>query len=562
MSVTRSRETCHVYWISRSDSRLSSDALLTAVGDLRYLVTRTGGSASGFLTDEAGVSDVVSSSWTKDTRTPAGVWSMSLVPNKDYANLIRAGDLLIPICGYRYADDAKRTLITVLVVDSVHEDSTLTGTGAIEPIVQVTARDLGKVPQETSLVLDPAFAASAVTADNFFNAQLFGRLKGIYGGSPVQIVMTIFDILYNSAVTGSGLVQEQWRLSSSAKAGVSLMNLLDLKSHVQAPMFGYWVPNTLGLAEAGNAWQLMKSMSNPIVNEFFVDVRDLVKGYDNHLRHTEDVASAYLPAGDVRAQRTQRDAVANNFNPPRSSSKELAELARLSQHRVSLSLVFRQMPYDTATFEALPEHVVTEAELLSAASMSRSDSEVYNLFRVRTPSLPQIEQELVFGLKVNEESIRRFGIRRYEGETLYPLADEGLSNAYKDGKLSTPPGISQVAFDYYVGLVSTWFAYNQELYAMPLHIRYRPDIRVGNTLRFVRTVRIKGKPAFEQTLKFYIEGVKHNFQAQPGGSSTTLTLVRGVVQDRKRPEANLYFTGKGPSLKRDPYKTIRNVVGA
>lgn len=562
MPITRSRETCYVYWISRSDSRLSSDALLTAIGDLRYLVTRTGGSASGFLTNEAGVSDVVSASWTKDTRTPAGVWSMSLVPNKDYANLIRAGDLLIPICGYRYADDAKRTLITVLVVDSVHEDSALTGTGAIEPIVQVTARDLGKVPQETSLVLDPAFAASAVTADSFFNAQLFGRLKGIYGGSPVQVVMTIFDILYNSAATGSGLVQDQWRLSSSAKAGVSLMNLLDLKSHVQAPMFGYWVPNTLGLAEAGNAWQLMKSMSNPIVNEFFIDVRDLVRGYDNHLRHVEDVASAYLPANDVRAQRVQRDAVANNFNPPRSSSKELAELARLSQHRVSLSLVFRQMPYDTATFEALPEHVVTEAEVLSIASMSRSDSEVYNLFRIRTPSLPQIEQELIFGLKVNEESIRRFGIRRYEGETLYPLADEGLSNAYKDGKLSTPPGISQVAFDYYVGLVSTWFAYNQELYAMPLHVRYRPDIRVGNALRFVRTIRIKDKPAVTQTLKFYVEGVKHNFQAQPGSSSTTLTLVRGVVQDRKRPEANLYFTSRGPSLKRDPYKTIKNVVGA
>ena len=554
MGVIRGRETCDVYWISRNDSKLSANSILDSVGDVRLLLTRTGG-ASGFLATK-GKSDVLSAPWSKTTEDPAGVFSCELARNRGYEELIKPGDLLIPLMGSEYGNGANRTLISPIIVEDVQLSNALNGNGAIEDTVHLQGRDFGMVPQETDLVVDPAFVANAATTDAYFNAAFTSRLREQKSGSSCELILSLLDLFYSSGQTNAAAVKDQWLFSTTPQ--LSLMNLVDLSTHVQAPMFGYWVPSRLSVAESGTMWNLLHTLSNPCLNEFFIDVRDLGNGYDQHLRYAEDVTSAYLNPADVSRQRGVRSAVANDFGRY-ASSQELKRLDSVSRGRSALALIHRQHPYDTGMFDALPVHNVDQSELLQGMALHRNSQDVKNFFRVRAPALPQLDQENVYGIRIDRESIKRHGFKRDNIETLFPLASGQTGLAYANGQQRTA-SVTPAVYDYYSGIRSTWFAYNEEMWSGTLPVKFRPDIRVGNALKLTRTLRA-GNGSIKQTIKFYIQGVKHNFNAAPGSSSTTLTLVRGVIQDKKRPEANLFWTKTGPRLLRNPYEVLRDVVG-
>jgi hypothetical protein len=155
--------------------------------------------------------------------------------------------------------------------------------------------------------------------------------------------------------------------------------------------------------------------------------------------------------------------------------------------------------------------------------------------------------------------LAKMGFQRDRIETLFPLASGSTALAYANGTQRTAD-ITPAVYAYYSGIRSTWFAHNEEMLSGTLPVRFRPDIRVGNALKLTRTLR-SGTGTVKLVIKFYIQGVKHNFNAQQGSSSTTLTLVRGVIQDKKRPEANLFWTSKGPRLLDNPYEVLRDVIG-
>jgi hypothetical protein len=459
--------------------------------------------------------------------------------------------------GSEYANAENRTLISPIIVEDVQLSSSLNGNGVIEDTVHLQGRDFGMVPQETDLVVDPAFVANAATTDAYFDAALTSRLREQKSGSSCELVLSLLDLFYSSSQTNSNAVKDQWLFSSNPQ--LSLMNLVDLSTHVQAPMFGYWVPSRLSLSESGTMWNLLHTLSNPCLNEFFIDVRDLGPGYDQHLRYAEDVTSSYLDPADVSRQRGVRSAVANDFGRY-ESNQELKRLDSVSRGRSALALIHRQHPYDTGMFDALPTHIVDESELLPGSlSLHRNSQDVKNFFRVRAPALPQLDQENLYGIRVNRESIRRHGFKRDQIETLFPLASGSTALAYANGTQRTAD-ITPAVYAYYSGIRSTWFAHNEEMLSGTLPVRFRPDIRVGNALKLTRTLR-SGTGTVKLVIKFYIQGVKHNFNAQQGSSSTTLTLVRGVIQDKKRPEANLFWTSKGPRLLDNPYEVLRDVIG-
>lgn len=560
---------CRVFWIGNGQGR-TPDQLKDIQTDLRKIVPQDeqdrgndqwidpyqpssgGGSWLAF----AGKSDVYSCEWSKDTTSPVGVLTIHLFPNQDYAEMIQAGDLLIPFMGYA---EGKRDdfLITVAIVDSVTETRQATEEGVTQETVTVSARDLGKVLLGTSTVLDPAFVENVQVQNTFFNVDLYEALSQTWVGSPVERVLQILNVFYNGQDTNSQIISDQWKFPGTNSP---LFSLIDIKTFVQAPMFGYCLPDVVDTAAAGNVWHLIDSMANRVINEMFFDVRDLGGAGADAIRHLEEVTKGFLSEEDAAQQQQTRDSISSDFTPPDMSDKDMQQLYKLSRGQPVFALVFRQMPYDTDTFMKLPVVEVDSTEVFHT-TISKSDHDVFNLFRIRTPSLPQLVQEIVYGLKVNRKSLQKYGLRRYEGETIFPLASKQLALDFESG---TNPinSLAPAVYAYYIGLLSTWHAYNERMYSGTMELRFRPDIRVGTRLRFTRWRHGKGTGIVRTITNYYVQGVHHSFHYGEGQSRTSVTLVRGVREREGNtvsngPEANLKWTSNGSQLKYDPYIVLQ-----
>lgn len=543
----RGRPSCAVYWIPRENSeKIKRRTFLSAALDLRTLTATAGGQ---WLRQRAGQSAVQSASWQKDTEAPAGTFSMSLHPSDDYGEMIKPGDVLLPHMGYEYGKD-RNVMISPIIVDSCNEARSLQGATTVVR-THVHGRDWGKILQTTKTVFDPAFGQ---VGNAFYNAALLTQMRKSFSGSPSEMVLRAFDTFYNSQAQRSQMVGEQWQFPGST---VPMMALLNLDRFVQAPMFGYSVPRPLLISEAGNVWNLMQSLRNSAVNEMFIDVRESSEyGAADAVRHGEKIAGSFLSPSDVADQRSTRSTIAANFALPSGAHTEYGTKFDLNASLI-LALVLRQYPYDTDTFNLLPIVPLHESEVFDD-NTSTADHEVYNFFRVRTPNLPPQAQELMFGIRVNPASVRAYGIRAFDAETTYPFASSTFALNYANGRSPTLQPFTPAVFDYYVGLLSTWYAYNERMRAGSITCRYRPDIRVGKRLRYGRTAFGGGT----QIIDYYVQGVQHSFSDQPGGSRSHLTLVRGVVQDEPstRPEAHLYWTGKGSRLPQNPYLILRDAA--
>jgi len=536
--------TCEVFWISHGD-QYTADAVEAAQGDLRRLLKLIQKAQAapddetvkgGRLLRSRGRSDVASCTFSKDIDSPAGVFQMALYPNQDYLDIIKADDLMVIVAGTKRGAEL---VVSVCLVDTVSESAPV-DSGTETVTVHVNGRDLGKVLVETSTIFDPAFGE---VQNGLFNEKYLNQFSQSFSGTPVEIVSLVWNLFYGGA-TGNQIVDSQWRFPGAPK--VPLVALLDLKTFVQAPMFGCYMPSPIMLAEHGNVWNLMRSLANEVVNEMFIDVRDLTEGHDAAERHLEEVAAAFVPSGEVADQQDLRDLIADTFTAGNSPQQELEDLTSVSRTPSVLALTFRQMPYDTDTFDLLPTRVVYETEC-DDTSFSKSSHEVKNFFRIRSPVLPPVAQEILYGVLINKASIMAHGIKRLEGETAYPFAGKDLSLNYAAGR-APKADLTPAVYDYYVGLLALWNAYNERLYSGSIPMRYRPDIRVGQKLRYIRTRRGKA-----QVFDFYVQGVRHSFSDQPGASRSVIQVVRGIRRDRgeDRPESNLHWDSGGPRYLKD-----------
>jgi hypothetical protein len=469
-------------------------------------------------------SDVLTCSWSKGVDS-VGTLAVQLKPRTRYLETVLPGDLLIAFMSdagdYVPANRFSGTLVTLAVVDRVAE-STVVQQGATVDVVTVTSRDFTSVLMESSTVFDQAFAQieNAAYTGDFIN-QLFNEGKQL-ALSPLESVLILLLLLFDADATGSEAARLQWKLTSSdIEATTQLISLLDVVTYVQNPLPFYALAEPFGIVQAGNVWSLLESYANPLVNEFFVDVRDVTP--QERLFRVLTSASAQTTffsgnPGDVAAQNETVRAVLGSGAFRQSSTLSGSGSAQpgSADGTSVLALVLRQRPYDDDAFNNLPVTEVDSTEVESS-ELARSSHDVFNWFRVRFPGLDVKLQELVQGIRMVPQSVAKFGYRRMEAETRYMFASSASSVAFSQGSTKTDFGD---VFRKYVDLLSTWYGQNEFWYAGQLSMRFRPSIRVGTRLRLAR----RG-----QLYDFYVQGVHHAFSKEPGGSRTSLTLTRGRV---------------------------------
>jgi hypothetical protein len=527
--------TCHVLHIPRMQS-FDVETWVAQASTLNLAQYIAAGAPLAWL-ESAGHSDVLSCSWSKDTSSPAGVFNFSLKSERDYLAILKPGDLVFIFMDDKgsYSSETKAvgTLVTIGLVDRTSR-STAAGGGEVTTHYTVSGRDLGCVFQETSTVFDKSYAdlEQAYFSSKYY-AELFESPQKVAALSPLEYVLTILKLMYSAEATGSKMVGAQWRLQG-ATSSIPLTSLIDVTTFVQRTMFGYSVIKEIAIAQAGNVWSLLESYCNRVVNEMFVDVRDLTPGEVKLLDHLSETAAAFVPNSDGLRQYAAWVEMQGlpAFASQPTPTKERKEIC---------ALVFRQLPYDKLAFAALPLNEVHATEVYDI-DVGHSSHDLFNFFRIRFPELKAEHQELIYGIRVFIDSIAHHGIRRLDAETSFCFLSSDASASYDRGSSTVPPAdVFTDVFEYYVGLLSTWYAANDKMLAGSIVTRFKPNIRVGTRLRLWAEDGVSATD-------FYVQAVSHSFAVEAGGSRTSLTVVRGVDPTSKGIENNLLWTRAGSAV--------------
>jgi hypothetical protein len=476
-----------------------------------------------------GESDIESLSWHKAIGEPCGVLSLTLKPRRNWGSGIQPDDVFFV---YMRGDKSgKETLLTVVSVDTVGKSYSVTAKGAPVESVHINCRDIGgKAMMDTPTIYVPA--AAPLYTEHFFKelSKAFTYKSGLFGGPSllVQNMITTFYAMRPSFLTkGMGQPGPSTLLPFRFPGiiGESLMSLVDTHTFAQTPMVGAVKHNTNMLLSANNLWSLCDMYANRLVNEMFIDIRD-VNQYNTNADATsvlnaQALIAKYGEDKDEQAALSRANAQAisgyslDSFlkggvdsHVTKADQRAWNQLHTTTDHSV-MALVHRQIPWDTVSFYALPTNVVEQTELYEH-NVSRSAREVYNAFRLRLAGgsgqgtvVDENNQDLLYGLTVNQESIYKHGLRRFDGESLFAFAS-GVS----DIKRNKPTGENYFddMYHYYLGLVTTWYGHNELLWSGSLTMRLRPDIRVGTRLSlFIH------EHGHDTVYDYYVQGVEHTY---------------------------------------------------
>lgn len=400
---------------------------------------------SGGLTSQQG-SDVTQASTFKNLGSPMGTYSLTLVPRAhDYLQRIAPGDW----CAIDGDNGAGLGMQTIMYgpVTSVHKRVAVAQHGKTQTVINVTGNDFGK-----AFALTTAFQDQTLARDPAFSnlglAKVTTRLKGFLG-TPGEIVEKLMEVFLDSGL-------EQWFDPVTGKPfGLDWFQTDYIDKNLKGK--AVIVPFTL----SANLWQILQQWQNPAINEMFID-----------------------------------------FRPPFDNQSDLINL--------SPALVLRQYPYWGSAWDNLTSAIVAKDEIVSA-DLGTSDEEVKNWFRVMdepTATGPAVGTAVYLPIGIfNNESIKRFGFRRFEMPTQY---------------LYDPTAVPQVCqYDLlkeFTALHALWYHSNEYLLNGSITTYFRPDIRVG--------YRLDVDEVGDDYYQYYVEGVQHSL-AYPGQSSTTLTVTRG-----------------------------------
>lgn len=559
-------------------------------GDLASLARKLQSSDSSpiYLGGKYG-SDVLGASWSKDIESPYGSFSLNLKPSNlsdgsliNYMKKIAPGDFIL-----LFMDNQKiwskdklltGTLLCMGIIDRVSNSVVVDGDGAEHTSYALTGRDFGALFTDTSTVFDQAFSfnENQYFSDAFFQAMFATQTGGPQ--SPLQSVLTVLNIVFNANLTSSALLQSQWRLQAQpgsvddpstiihhdnasiqdeySHASIPLISLLNLLNFTQELMFGYTTPDPFGFAQASNVWSLLDSFCNRCVNEMFIDVRDYSQAEAKFISGARAYrgVSQLLTVEDQTEQELTRTNVAASgvFATLQSQSagtsnvgteSDAATIHPANYGAQALALVMRQRPYDHDTFMMLPQVDVNLTEV-EERDFGYALNNVVNFFRIRSPVLNPMDQELIYGIRVNVDSVYRYGLRRCEPETRYFFAQSDLAAQYGRGP-SQGNNFSDL-FNWYIGLLSTWYAANDQMLEGQITLKhFRPDIRVGVRMRLTapNNESFNYGQGNVPYLDFYVEGVQQHFSATQGASRTILQLRRGIYPNS---------TGLAANLKWDP----------
>lgn len=446
------------------------------------VVYRFGGDPLHILGNVQGVSlrgpgSVVSVSYTKSKGGPSGSFSITVRPGKDFdfENEIHVGDWI----SFWWERNGQKFHGSLGNIDDVQRTRRVIEGATVETWT-IKARDIGKV-FETAEIWFNEYIDTEVNV----GGKVFGeRLNFTPAGSPDRVIESLIDGFLGAAPgnltpwswpggldrRGPGFIDSVMMEVQSTAARRARFFVGDDPTR-KASLRGYLL-DSLSLFEPSPGTRLLDMLNewlNPTLNEMFFDVV-----------HDDDKAS------------------------PVETPMPL--------------VVCRELPFinkfdgSSSPWFNLPTVYLKPYEV-DDLDVARSDLERVNAIMVYSAGIGSVnmEQFAIYKPALDEESIRRHGMRKLERQTRFA----GV------GSVGDDPGRTWAAeIGDWMTLLIGWYSLNHEWYSGSVTTKFLlGEARIGQRLV------IEGDP-----FQAYIEGVSHSW-SYPNMGRTTLSITRGFRGD-------------------------------
>ena len=411
-----------------------------------------------YFSDVDSQQEVIAMDFHKMSGDPCGAFSLTLKPlTQDWLKVLRPNDW-IDIYVRNGREGREEHLCSGLIDTVTRPRQAADPTGATDTTIQVTGRDMGKALLET---------------DPFVDSRLLRTVEGLLPYNGARDALKNFAGFHSAGELLDKLMSVYFDLNNQASFqfskpdGTPIYKIdgsgaLQLSLHDDDPGLQTLIGTIPTMQQS--VWQILQSYSNTLINHLYVEM---------------------LP--DQRS-------------PDNSTAK------------LRPTLCLHRLPYGVDDFAAMEGITVYKNETKSD-SLTLASHEVRNFFRVDSTIFVGGQSTNIAATTgagyLNQESIRRHGIKRMDVESLF---------AQSNDKSSIIDNL-QTMMRYLV----TWYWNMEELLCGQLQMRLRPDLRLGKRLDFQDE---------DGEYSFIMEGYSHSWRYE-GPSFSTAMLSRGVPSFRR-----------------------------
>lgn len=369
--------------------------------------------------------NVIGFSYSKNLSNPAGSFQCKVRAIQDYSKIISPGDW---VQIYLTTDTGNKYKRVIGNVDRVALEEVINEEGIRETYFVISGRDFGKIFQDTSI---------------WFNPHITGKLKAIIldkvnnpGGPSNVLIKKLIDLFLNDTISvpNCSTSMNYWYIGNkfAKELGESghpqfadLINMSDFS--IDQPGFKM-IPI---LNAQGNIWNLLKSISNEIINSMFCEL------------YQSENSEKILP---------------KLFFGVRPYA--------FKNHKTSKLPIRYFLDLDS---------VEVNAKEIIGSSIGINDHDRINLFFLRLKENPifkaveaGIYSDPSLSKVINLESIKRNGLRLFSKTLDYANS--------KDGKLDLQ------LYKAYIDLIASWYRGNHLLENGTFNVLGNPDTRLGKRL--------------------------------------------------------------------------------
>jgi hypothetical protein len=400
--------------------------------------------------------NVITVNTSKDVNSN-GNFNVTLFPKTLYLG-IRPGDWLTVYLSVNGAEEA----VLWGPITSISRQRTGSGGSNVAERITLTGRDFTHVPKTVETFYDPLVAGYKEQPS--FMQQLVQNGGSLAGMRPREMITSLLQS-FLAAADGQFLVPTGGGYISSL--GV----MLDYRSKMQDTDGALVISNFI--SNHGSVWNACEAYAERLLHFFYLDLIRVGTGTPG-VGPNKD----WMPA-----------------------------------------VFFGVLPYDAATYNALPVSTLVSNQDVRSEEISLSGDDVRNWFRVHPDTTDAARDALgiVGGPVVNKRSINKHGIRRLESNLMYPVKVK----VDADGVASQQTGSILARTQEVANQIALWYNRNEILLSGSFSCRLMPEIRAGTALAYT-------DPYSGDEFKFYVESVAHNWTFDPPQSGTTLHCTRGV----------------------------------
>jgi hypothetical protein len=387
------------------------------------------------------------------------------------------------------------------MIDTIAEDTQRSGEGTRTETYTISGRDFGKAFEQTQIFKN--IYSTEVLQSMFTLGTVAGNFPG---GTPDKFITSLIDTWLGN----SGLSQQPWELPRSL-GGQSLYALLN-QENIQrmGPANGRISDPTMYDVDdnGGVLWDSLQHYSNGLLNELWLDLSP----WPDKPNDTTDM----LPAVYFRERPFKIHGDRSKWDSIRMRTLVRGDV----QHRqITKGGAANRYNYWMLDYLGLSGAGFAGLDLTTQANGSWTF----------TPGTIPI---------INQESIRKHGVRKWQQGTLYaPLNDPDPNN----------PGIN------YLVVAGNWLKRCHDWYSpAPMQLsgtlvttRVMPEIRIGERLRERRR---------EGDIIYYVEGVDHSW-SYPGPGQSTITVTHGEYEDENLLDV-VYSQFEAPRVVDDPCRAV------